>query len=186
MLYLLRHGQTEWNVKYKLQGQSDIPLNEVGRAEAKAACKKYADIHFDACYCSPLMRARETAALVLDGRDLEIIPDNRLAEMSFGIYEGFEHVLSTPDCPVYTLFHDPEAYEAVENGESVDDIFRRTGNFLAEVVAPAMKNGKDILIVGHGAMNSSIICQVQGLPRSRFLQEIPANCELTILDYQPN
>ena len=90
MLYIMRHGKTEWNELHKLQGRTDIPLNEEGRQMAKIAGEKYKDINFDVCYCSPLVRAKETAKLVLEGRNIPIIYDDRLKEMSFGIYEGME------------------------------------------------------------------------------------------------
>ena len=86
----MRHGKTDWNLLHKLQGQTDIPLNDMGRKMAREAGERYKDIHFDVCYCSPLVRARETARLVLEGRDVPVIIDDRLAEMGFGIYEGTE------------------------------------------------------------------------------------------------
>lgn len=82
MLYIMRHGRTDWNERHKLQGRTDIPLNANGRQMAEKAREEYADVHFDVCYCSPLIRARETAEIVLRGRDIPIIPDERLVEMS--------------------------------------------------------------------------------------------------------
>ncbi len=57
MLYIMRHGRTDWNVRHKLQGRTDIPLNDEGRMMAAEAGKQYSDIHFDICYSSPLERA---------------------------------------------------------------------------------------------------------------------------------
>ena len=57
MLYIMRHGKTEWNVRHKLQGRTDIPLNEEGRKMAEKAHEEYKDINIDICYCSPLVRA---------------------------------------------------------------------------------------------------------------------------------
>ena len=91
MLYILRHGQTDWNVTKKLQGQTDVPLNENGRAMAVEAGGRYADIPLDVCFCSPLVRARETAALFLAGRDVPVRCDDRLREMAFGLCEGAEN-----------------------------------------------------------------------------------------------
>ena len=98
MLYVIRHGKTDWNQKYKLQGRTDIPLNEEGIEMARQACERYKDVHFDVCYCSPLTRARQTAELLLEGRDVPVIYDDRLLEMGFGIYEGTEYVYDKPDC----------------------------------------------------------------------------------------
>ena len=84
MPYIIRHGKTDWNVRHKMQGRTDIPLNEEGRQMAEAAREEYRDVHFDICFCSPLIRARETAEILLRGRDVPIVTDNRLMEMSFG------------------------------------------------------------------------------------------------------
>ena len=147
MLYIMRHGKTDWNAMRKLQGRTDIPLNEEGRQMAEHARTEYADIHFDICYCSPLIRAKETAEIVLKGRNIPIITDDRLKEMSFGSYEGTANCITTPGCPIKNLFLDPANY-------------------------------KDVLIVGHGAMNSSIICQVKGIPLSEFWSAGIENCKL--------
>ena len=78
MLYIMRHGRTDWNDRNKLQGQTDIPLNESGRRMAEEAAAKYADIPLDICFCSPLIRARETAEILLNGRNVPIRTDERL------------------------------------------------------------------------------------------------------------
>lgn len=179
MLYIMRHGRTEWNEKHKLQGRTDIPLNDNGRLMAENARIEYADIHFDVCYCSPLIRARETAEIILRGRNVPIITDDRLKEMSFGVYEGVEGSFNIPDCPINVLFLHPEEYvEPVEGGESFEQLFARTGEFLREVAYPLVNSGKDVLIVGHGAMNSSIVCQVRGLPIKEFWSAGLENCKL--------
>ena len=106
-LYIIRHGLTDWNVAHRLQGQTDTDLNEDGIRMAHEAASEYKVIHFDVCYCSPLKRARMTAEILLEGRDVPIIIDDRLKEMSFGIYEGFENCFSFPDCPMYAFFKNP-------------------------------------------------------------------------------
>ncbi len=179
MLYLIRHGKTDWNARHKLQGRTDVPLNEEGRQMAETARKEYADVHFDVCFCSPLVRARETAEILLRGRNVPIVIDDRLAEMSFGSYEGQENSFDIPDCPINVLFFHPEAYNDPPGGaESLDALFERTGEFLREVVEPLLAENKDVLIVGHGAMNSSIVCRIRGLPRERFWSAGIENCRL--------
>jgi probable phosphoglycerate mutase len=179
MLYIMRHGKTDWNAKHKIQGRTDIPLNEEGRRTAEQAAKEYADISLDTCYCSPLIRAKETAEIVLKERNIPIIPDERLMEMGFGIYEGLENSFSIPDCPINVLFQNPENYRNPDGGaESLEALYARTGEFLKEVVEPQLQRGKNILIVGHGAMNSSIICQVKGLAIDNFLKTDLEQCKM--------
>jgi probable phosphoglycerate mutase len=145
---------------------------------ARAAGKACQHVHFDVCYCSPLIRARETAELVLKDRDIPIIYDERLMEMSFGVYEGLANSFQIPDCPINVLFKKPEQYEAVEGGESFAELFARTGAFLEACVYPALAENKDVLIIGHGAMNSSIVCQVKQIPLERFWEAGIENCKL--------
>lgn len=179
MLYIMRHGKTDWNLKRKIQGRTDIPLNDEGRQMAKNAALEYKDVHFDVCYCSPLIRAKETAELLLSGRDVPIIFDERLVEMGFGIYEGIENSFQIPNCPVNELFWHPESYTTpVEGGESLDELFARTGAFLKEVVEPDLAAGKDVLIVAHGATNSCIVCQVKNRTRAEFWADGIPNCKI--------
>ena len=158
MLYIMRHGRTDWNDARKLQGRTDIPLNETGREMARKAALEYKNINFDICFCSPLSRATETAQIFLAGRNIEIIPDDRLLEMSFGIYEGVEN--------------------ASEGAETLEELFARTGDFLKNEVEPRLAQGQDILIVGHGAMNSSIVCQRRNIPLEHFWDAGIENCKL--------
>lgn len=179
MLYIMRHGKTDWNEKHKLQGRTDISLNEEGKMMARNAAKEYVDVHFDVCYCSPLVRALETAQLLLEGRDVPIITDERLMEMCFGVFEGTENCFSENESPIKVLFTNPEQYiTPVEGGESFDELYTRTGEFLREVVEPLLKEEKDVLIVGHGAMNSSIVCQVKEIPLEHFWDAGIENCKL--------
>ncbi len=179
MLYIMRHGKTEWNALHKLQGRTDIPLNEEGKRMARQACEKYKELNIDVCYCSPLVRALETAQIVLKNRKIPIIEDKRLSEMSFGEYEGIENSLAIPDCPINVIFNQPEKYiESVGGAETFEQLFARTGSFLKEIVEPQVQEGKDILIVGHGAMNSSIICQVKKLPIEEFWSAGIEQCKI--------
>jgi len=174
----MRHGKTDWNLKHKLQGKTDIPLNDTGRQMALQAGERYRDVNFDVCYCSPLIRAKETAELVLSGRDVPVIYDDRLIEMGFGIYEGTEQVFEKPECPVRELFFNPAGYKAEGGAESLDEVYERTGRFLEEIAYPQVKAGKDVLIVGHGAMNSVIICQVLQKTRDKLWEVGIENCKL--------
>ena len=178
----MRHGITDWNVKHKLQGRTDIPLNEEGINMARRAAKEYENVHFDVCFASPLCRAKETAEILLKNRNIPIITDDRLMEMGFGSYEGIENSFKIPDCPINVLFHHPEDYkESVGGAETFDELFKRTKDFLSDKVDPLLVDGKDILIVGHGAMNSSIVCQRKDLPINQFWSAGIENCKLMML-----
>lgn len=125
MLYIMRHGQTQWNAQGRLQGQTDIPLNEVGRAGAAAAREKYGCIPLDVCFASPLKRALETAEIFLKGRAVPIYTDDRLKEMFFGDFEGEYDVLKHPEYPIYPLFADPANYVPTGGTESYPELYTR-------------------------------------------------------------
>ena len=178
MLYIMRHGRTDWNAIHKLQGSADIPLNEEGRQMARDAREKYKDLKFDICYCSPLIRARETAEIFLGGRNVPILVDDRLQEMHFGAYEGIENLFEKPECPVYKLFRDPAHYVAVNGAESIEELCTRSKEFIEEVLCPELINEKNVLIVAHGAFNCSMIRYYENVPVERFWDNLQENCEL--------
>ncbi len=179
MLYIIRHGLTDWNKEHRLQGRTDIPLNDSGREMAEKAREEYKDINFDICFCSPLIRAKETAEILLRGRDVPIYYDDRLLEMCFGEYEGVKDSFSIPNCPINVIFQDPEEYRrSVGGAETFEELFRRTGEFLRERAIPEHEAGKSVLIVGHGAMNSSIVSRIRNYPIADFWKAGIENCKL--------
>ena len=99
--------------------------------------------------------------------------------MCFGIYEGVENCFNIPDCPINILFYFFLQYTTpAEGAESLEKLFDRTGEFLKEIVEPQLNDNKDILIVGHGAMNSSIVCQIKNIPVEKFWSAGIENCKL--------
>ena len=102
--------------------------------------------------------------------------------MRFGICEGTTDFQDNPDNPIYPLFAAPETYRIpVEGGESLEDLYARTRVFLKEVIEPQLRQGKDILIVGHGVMNASIVCQIKDIPVKDFWSVKMKNAELVRL-----
>ncbi len=87
-IFLVRHGETEWNRQRRLQGRTDIPLNDAGLAEARKAAKALRDVRFDRIFTSPLQRARKTAEIIRGSREIPIKAEPLLIEVSFGIGEG--------------------------------------------------------------------------------------------------
>ena len=112
VLYFIRHGETSWNVEGKMQGQTDIPLNENGIRLAQETAEGMKEIPFDLCITSPLSRARQTAEIVLGGRKVPIIEDARIEELSFGNWEGIgcrpeNYAIQLRHHPVGKLRHSP-------------------------------------------------------------------------------
>lgn len=108
-IYIVRHGQTVWNASNRLQGRADIELNERGRALAGETGRSLEQTAFDKIYSSPLIRAYETACLIRGYRNIPIIRDDRLKELSFGIYEGrnFKELLADTSDPFHYFLNVP-------------------------------------------------------------------------------
>ena len=110
-MYIIRHGQTPWNARKCLQGRSDVDLNENGIYLAELTGKALRDVTFDMAFTSPLIRAKHTAQCILAGRKVPIIEDERLIEISFGIYEGCcyaEENRQVPQQWIENFFHAPQ------------------------------------------------------------------------------
>lgn len=88
LIYVLRHGITQWNKLKKVQGAMDIPLAPEGIELAKRTGEALKDVPFDICFTSPLTRARQTAHYVLGNRQIPVIEDKRIQEIDFGVLEG--------------------------------------------------------------------------------------------------
>jgi len=155
MIYVVRHGETDWNIAKKLQGSTDIELNEVGLKQAKELADKIKDIKFDVCFCSPLKRTRKTCEIAFKGK---VIFDNRLVERFYGNLEGAIAVKSNP------LFHDAwNSNKQIKNFiESISEVEERVFNLLDEI--RANYKGKNILIITHGGVIRIIKSYFQGRP----------------------
>ena len=158
-LYIVRHGETDWNNEKKLQGRSDVPLNDYGRELAYITAEALKDVSFDAIYSSPLIRAYETATILKGDRDIDIIKDERLREMCFGEYEG-KHTAGLPQ-EFWYFFDAPEKYIPTEGGETYEQVLDRAKEFIDTVVVPNSQKMDTMMIVAHGAMNKAIMCHVK-------------------------
>ena len=99
--------------------------------------------------------------------------------MCFGVCEGQVIVFGVDESPIIPFFLKPEEYtEPVEGAESFEELFARTGQFLEEKAMPEVEAGKDVLIVGHGAMNSSIVSQIKNYEIKDFWKAGIPNCKL--------
>lgn len=182
-IYMIRHGETDWNKKRKLQGQVDIPLNEFGKLLAKETAPALADVPFAVCYTSPLKRAAETARLVLGDREVPIVPDKRIQEMSFGEFEGLccrEEGWNIPDPGFRNFFNAPEVYQPPKGGESFEEVRARLNNFLEELYQKEEYKDSNILITTHGAALAGLLNNIKKRPLAEYWGVgVHKNCAVT-------
>ena len=185
-VYFMRHGATDWNERGRIQGQADVPLNGRGKAQARQAARFLASLPLDEAYCSPLIRARETAQIVLQSRRCPVFADERLKEISYGAGEGTSIPLirSSPEMSLWAYFEAPERYLPCESAESLEELFVRCRSFLGELAAREGCCG-NILVSGHGAWIRGAICTVQGFDKADFWKgNEQKNCSITLLECQ--
>ena len=170
-LYFIRHGETDWNIVKRLQGATDIPLNENGEAIAIETGQGMKDIHFDMIFTSPLKRAYRTAELVRGDREIPLYIDERLREICFGDYEGLiskSEGYSIPDPDFKFFFLKPECYQTPPNAESLDSLLNRTGEFLEELKTREDLKDKTILISTHGAAVRALLNNIEKCDIAHF------------------
>jgi len=157
-LLLARHGETDWNRELRIQGSSDIGLNELGRRQAQFLAQELTDVELDAIYSSDLSRARATAAAVAATHGLEVSLDPRLRERSFGSWEG----LTREDISTF-----PPGSR--HDGESDDEVRVRVLAAVEEIAAN--HPGQQVLIVSHGGALNTLWHHALGVRVERW-----ANC----------
>lgn len=180
-LYFLRHGQTTWNADgNRYAGASDVPLTEIGIQQAKQAASHLRDLSFDAVYCSGLSRARETAKLALDGRDLPIVSDPRLNEMNYGEWEGKTHaeILAEPGNHWHDWVADPDAWRPGGNGELASELVARVTAFLYDVLQP----GNTVLAVAHHTTGRLLIAHLMEMPLANYRRLQLDNASLSLFE----
>lgn len=153
-ILLARHGRTRWNAEDRRQGRSDIPLDEVGLAQAEALRAVVAGERIDRIYASPLRRAMDTAAAVARARGLEVLPTPDLLEFDYGDFSG------SIRSEVKLKLRRDHLLTPVPGGESLADAWGRAGRF-AELIRPSLA-GAHILVVGHQRLNRLLLGVLEG------------------------
>lgn len=184
-MYIIRHGQTHWNARKCLQGRSDVDLNENGIYLAELTGKALRDVTFDMAFTSPLIRAKHTAQCILAGRKVPIIEDERLIEISFGIYEGCcyaEENRQVPQQWIENFFHAPQDYVAAPGGESLDDVEKRTRNFMEDICSRKELQDKTILVSTHGCALRGLLNSIRESNREDYWHGgVSKNCAVSIV-----
>lgn len=174
MIYITRHGQTNWNALKKVMGKCDEPLNEKGIEQANITKNSLANVNIDFIICSPLLRARQTAQIINGILNTKIIYDERISERDFGEFEGME----TKDFDFYGYwdYYKNEKYEKAEN---IQDFFQRIYVFLDDITQKY--ENINILLVTHGGVSIPVECYFnQDIPKGSLVEAglVLNNCEI--------
>ena len=170
-LYIVRHGQTEYNEKHLYCGRVDAPLSESGLSQLPALAEKARALKLDAIISSPLSRALSTADAIASACGLKVRTDDRLIERSFGDYEG--------------KYFDIDGGEAVywhnfgvryPNGESFFEVVQRVYNCLDDICD--IYAGQNVMIVAHGVVCRAVVTYARDITDEDFFRLDYDNCEI--------
>jgi broad specificity phosphatase PhoE len=177
-IYLARHGETEWNRLRRMQGWSDVPLNERGVAQAELLARRLAGVPLAAVYCSTLTRSRQTAAVFAGRAPVTALVE--LREQGLGRFEGLVLDGSQPDLEtdLRRRFDDPD--DTLDGGESYRQHEARVAAAVARIRAAEPRGA--VLIVGHGGTNRLILKAIFSLTDQDTARINQANDELYVIE----
>jgi len=182
-LFLVRHGQTDWNLVRRFQGWSDIPLNAAGRQQANALAEHLSSQAFDAVYSSQMRRAHETAEIII-ARKIGIQTNTRLQEINFGDWEGMTYDEIKEKYPdALKTWENDVVQNAPPGGETVEQLVLRVHSVLNDL--HERHQGHTVLIVAHGGVLQSLICLALNLPPGMYWQFHISPASLSEVSFYP-
>lgn len=180
---LVRHGQTNWNLEGRYQGQSDVHLNENGRAQAKSLAKELKGQTFAAIYSSDLTRAQETAEYIANGLGLPVQIEPRLREINQGEWEGvLVEDIKARYAEIWSQRTVDPASVRPPGGETVGEVAERVYIALDDI-ARLFPTGR-VLIVSHGLSIATAICRARGIPVGQAYTVIPDNVQPVWMEWE--
>lgn len=187
-LYLVRHGQTDWNREGRVQGRADLPLNALGVAQSAALARHLTPVPLAAVYTSPAQRARQTAEAIAQAHGLEARPREGLLEMEMGALDGVslrEMRDRFPD--FFVLWSADPGTARFPGGETMTELQERTWATALEIIR-AHGPTESVVLVSHAFALYSILCRVLGMPLANYgrLRQEPGAVSLVVVRTQPN
>ena len=203
-LLMVRHGETPWNLEGRIQGHTDVPLSEKGRAQAASLARRIARFQVHAAYASDLTRTMHTAESALAGREVAPSPVPELREFSYGRWEGMTHwEVEREDPAAYADMMTRRPDFVPPGGESLHQVRARVCGFASglraamfsgdpggfrghSLAGPRGGGGSVVLVVGHGGSLRALLVCLLGLPVSVVWSLWLDTASLTIVDLYPD
>jgi broad specificity phosphatase PhoE len=180
-VYLVRHGQTAWNVGEIFRGRADIPLDETGKREVHLAGETLRDETLHAVYSSPLSRSMETAENIAKFHDISVTPLDAIVDISYGEWEGLGNQEVQQKYPELHALWLSEPHKVLfPGGESLDEVRLRTMAALDDLLVKHQE--ENFALVAHRVPNKVICCALLGLDNSHFwrIQQDTASTNLFV------
>ena len=181
-VYVVRHGQTAWNLEEVFRGRADIPLDETGKKEVHLAGEALKDETLHAVYSSPLSRSMETAENIAKFHSLPVVPLEAIVDISYGEWEGVSLEKVEQNYPdLYALWLNEPHKVRFPKGETLEEVRLRTMGAIEDLVQKHQQ--ENIVLVAHRVPNKVICCALLGLDNHHFwrIQQDTASTNLFIL-----
>lgn len=181
-LYLIRHGQTDWNLEGRVQGQTDVPLSPLGEMQAEELAERLAEIPLGAIISSPLSRTRQTAEPLARRHGLDVRFDPRLMEQNWGRYEGLSWHEAAEEFPAVKdrMRQDP-MLAAPPGGETLREVSERMQAALFE----AVQIGGSVAVVSHGGALRAGLLALLGMSQGTELRYHFDNASVSLVETDP-
>jgi broad specificity phosphatase PhoE len=185
-IYLIRHGETEWNKEGRSQGCSnDIPLSDEGMIQAASIANRLKNEEIDLVFSSNLKRAFQTAKAIAAYHNKEVVMHKEFMEISFGEWEGLKiDEIKERYMDVFNIWRDTPHIAKVPGAESLLEIKERSMTKLMEIVNT--EKDKNILIVSHGITIKVLIASIMGIDLANLHKIRQNNTALNIFEYRNN
>jgi len=181
-IILVRHGETEWNVKEVFRGRIDIELNETGRKQAELLAEYLSKIRIEAIYSSSLKRALKTAGMIARYHKLDVEIADGLIDFNYGKWQGLPHQeVKDKYSQLYTEWINSPERVKMPGGESLDDVKERA---IAVVTDAVSKHKGSVVLISHRVVNKVLVCALLGLDNSHFWNIRQDNCGMTTFTYE--
>ncbi len=181
-IILVRHGETEWNVKEVFRGRIDIELNETGRKQAQLLARYLSSVKVDAIYSSPLKRALTTAEAIARYHRLEVEITPALIDLNFGEWQGLPlQEVRDKYKELYAQWVNYPDRVRIPAGESLGEVRERAMGLVDSVIA---KYEGCVVLVSHRVVNKVLICALLGQDNSHFWKIRQDTCGITIFIYE--
>lgn len=182
-IYLARHGESIWNTLKIVQGQKDVPLTDKGKLQAKLLGQRLAKENIDIIYTSDLSRAYETAKIISEVVNVEVVIMKEFREINFGIWEGLskEDLLDRYKEEYELWLSEPEKL-AVEGAETLLELQQRTIGGINKIINSKDNKYNNILVVSHGAAIKALILGLLDISLSNYKNLALGNTSLSIVE----
>ena len=186
IIWLARHGETQWTVEQRFDGRRNLPLTDAGREQCQKLAMQLATQPLDAIISSPLLRSKETAEILARPHALTVITDKRFEEMDYGEWEGLTYEeAQSMDRELFSRWENDPATVAPPGGESGEEVAARVVAAFEDV--RGCHQGQQFLIVAHKTVNRILLCHMLDLPISDYRRSIPQGpCALNQIEIQAN